>query len=90
MALNSESGGIDLDAKKSIHITSNENNTDDAIKLNSKLGGIELTTKNDKLVHVTGGHAVQSTTNAALVVTGGVGVADSINVGGIGVYQIKS
>ena len=50
MALNSESGGIDLEAKKSIHITSNEE-SDDAIKLNSLLGGIDMDAK--KSIHIT-------------------------------------
>ena len=54
LALNSESGGIDLEAKKSIHITSNEE-SDDAIKLNSLLGGIDMDTK--KSIHITSNEA---------------------------------
>ena len=51
LALNSESGGIDMDAKKSIHITSNEE-SDDAIKINSKLGGIDIDANSSKDITV--------------------------------------
>ena len=40
-----------MDTKKSIHITSNEE-SDDAIKINSKLGGIDMDTKNQFILHL--------------------------------------
>ena len=43
-----------MEAKKSIHITSNEE-SDDAIKLNSLLGGIDMDTK--KSIHITSNEA---------------------------------
>ena len=48
-----------MDTKKSIHITSNEE-SDDAIKINSKLGGIDMDTK--KSIHITSNEASDDVT----------------------------
>ena len=58
-----------MDTKKSIHITSNEE-SDDAIKINSKLGGIDIDANSIKDITVQGGQ---------LLVTSKHDIASAIN-----------